>query len=153
MSCFQSMHSIVAVANMTVNRYSECNFESVRQTQCMETMSKRLGRLLDRCTAERGTSRRQIALSVGVVPSHLSDMANGNRDPEKLAVGSFMALCAELSTTPEYLFYGQGDEMDKAQSGKEAQLLMLFRAVPEDRRDMLIDMIRAAAHSGNGEVA
>lgn len=115
----------------------------------METISERLERLL----SAHGSSRRQIALSCGVAPSHLHELASGVKDLRKLAVGPFMDLCAELSTTPEFLLYGQGEEMDKAQSAIEAELLMLFRAVPEDRKGFLLDMLKAAGHSGNDVVA
>ena len=115
----------------------------------METIGERLERLIERS----GTSRRQIALASGISTSHMSELVSGVKDMSKLAVGPFMALCAEVSTTPEYLFYGQGEEMDKAQTGKEAQLLMLFRTVPDDKKDMLLDILKAAGHSGNDAAA
>lgn len=149
MSCFQSMTSIVAVANSIVNRHSEQRFVSLLQTQCMETIGKRLERILDGC----GKSRRQVALSIEMSPSHLSELINNKKDINKLSIATFMTLCAEVSTTPEYLFYGQGEEMDKAQTGKEAQLLMLFRTVPDDKKDMLLDILKAAGHSGNDAAA
>jgi len=115
----------------------------------METISKRLARILNDC----GTSRRQIALATGISPSHLSELESGVKDLAKLAVGPFMALCWELSTTPEFLFYGQGEEVNEAQTSKEAQLLMLFRTVPDDKKDMLLDILKAAGHSGNDAAA
>lgn len=80
-------------------------------------------------------------------------MESGAKDVSKLAAGQLMALCSELSTTPEYLLYGQGEKMDKAQTSKEAELLMLFRTVPDDKKGMLLDILKAAGHSGNDAAA
>ena len=115
----------------------------------METIGKRIKALL----AEQGISQTTLALAIGVKPSHVSELISGAKDVRKLATESFLLMCAELSTTPEFLFYGQGETMNKAQTGKEAQLLMLFRTVPDDKKDMLLDILRAAGHSGNEAAA
>ena len=149
MSCFQSMPGIVAVANIAVNRYSESSFKSQADTSFVETIGSRIKSLLE----EQGVSQTSLAAAIGVRPSHVSEMISGKKDPRKLAADSFLLMCAELSTTPEYLFYGQGEKMDKAQTSKEAELLMLFRTVPDDKKSMLLDILKAAGHSGNDAAA
>jgi len=149
MSCFQSMHGIVAVANMPVNRYSESPFKSRADTSFVETIGKRIKSLLD----EQDKTQSSLAEAMGVKPSHVSEFVNGKKDARKLATDFFLLMCAELSTTPEYLFYGQGEKMDKAQTSKEAELLMLFRTVPDDKKSMLLDILKAAGHSGNDAAA
>lgn len=149
MSCFQSMPSIVAVANLCVNRYSECRFSSVSKNRFVESIGARIKALL----IEQGRTQTALADAMGVRPSHVSELIKGTKDPQKVAVDAFLMMCAELSTTPEFLFYGQGEKMDKAQTSKEAELLMLFRTVPEDRKAMLLDILKAAGHSGNDMAA
>lgn len=149
MSCFQSMHSIVAVANHAVNRCSEPAFSLAGDTRCVETIGARIRALLN----EQGRTQTALAAAMGVRPSHVSELIKGTKDPQKVSVDAFLMMCNELSTTPEFLFYGQGEKMDKAQTSKEAELLMLFRTVPEDRKSMLLDILKAAGHSGNDAAA
>lgn len=149
MSCFQSMQRIVAVANLDVNRYSESHFKSRADTSFVETIGKRIKALLD----EQEKSQSSLAEAMKVKPSHVSEFVRGVKDARKLATDSFLLMCAELSTTPEFLFYGQGEKMDKAQTSKEAELLMLFRTVPDDKKSMLLDILKAAGHSGNDAAA
>lgn len=149
MSCFQSMRRIVAVANYCVNRYSECGFKSLLDTSFVETIGSRIKALLD----EQGKTQTALADAMGVKPSHVSEFVRGVKDARKLSTDSFMLMCAELSTTPEFLFYGHGEKMDKAQTSKEAELLMLFRIVPDDKKNMLLDILKAAGHSGNDVAA
>lgn len=83
----------------------------------------------------------------------MSEMISNKKDPSKLAVGPFMKMCVELSTTPEYLFYGKGEVMSDTRSGAEAELLMLFRMVSDEKKELLLDLLKTAAHSGNDAAA
>lgn len=115
----------------------------------METIGDRLLRLI----TERGTNMRTLAADLGSSPSYVSELCSGKRNARKVAVDKFFHMASLLETTPEYLLEGQGEKMDKAKTSKEAQLLMLFRMVAEDRKDFLLDMLKAAGHSGNESAA
>lgn len=108
-----------------------------------------IGKRIEDLREKREFTGKALADAVGMGQGYLSEIINGKKDAEKLAVGTFMRLCEALQTTPEFLYYEEGDEMNSARTGLEAQILMLFRAVPEDRRELILDLLKTAAHSGN----
>lgn len=143
MSSFQSMQSIVAVANIEVNRYSECRLQSLVQTQCMETIGKRIKRLIE----AKKMSQRQVALACDISASHMTELIGDVKDPHKLAVGSFMALCTHLEVTPEFLYYGACEEGGSVDI--EQALLSSFRTLKAEQRPIALSVIRAM-HTADG---
>lgn len=115
----------------------------------MNTIADRIKLLLP-LSGHTGVS---LATAIGYAQSSFSEVINEKKAASRMAVDTFMKMCHELLTTPEYLFYGTGEAMNEARTGKEAQLLMLFRQVGEDKRELLLDILKTAAHSGNEESA
>ena len=118
----------------------------------MEAIKSRLARLLDKC----GTSRRQIGLLTGISRSHLSELESGTKDLAKLACGQMLALCAELSTTPEYLLYELGAEDMDERSRLEQEMLSVFRRASEEDQRKIIGSARGIVGDnllGNEEAA
>lgn len=63
---------------------------------------------------------------------------------KKMPADVFMRICAHLNWAPEYLYYGKGEVMSDPRSHLEAQLLHLFRALPEDQRETVLSMVKVA---------
>lgn len=112
----------------------------------METIGARLKALIQ----DGGHTQKHLAAACDMSQSHLSDLLKGNKDMGKVATSSFMKLCAEVETTPEFLFYGGSENMSGAQTGFEAQLLAFFRSISEEKQGLVFDMLRAAAASQSG---
>jgi len=118
----------------------------------MEAIKSPLARMLDKC----GTSRRQIGLLTGISRSHLSELESGTKDLAKLACGQMLALCAELSTTPEYLLYELGAEDMDERSRLEQEMLSVFRRASEEDQRKIIGSARGIVGDnllGNEEAA
>ena len=94
---------------------------------------------------ERGLTLEQVAKVVGVGKSTVRKWETGliaNMRRDKIA-----DLAKALGTTPEYLMgwdeKGNSPSRDELTEG-EKMLLDLFRKVPEDSKQMVLQMIRAA---------
>jgi len=90
--------------------------------------------------AKRGTSQKALAEVVGIRPPSMNELCSGESLEPK--AGTFMRICHELRLRPEYLIWGEGppEATDfKSLSGLEAQLVMIFRNLPDDaKRDALL---------------
>lgn len=94
----------------------------------------------------RDLTQKELAERVGIGQPALNELIKG-RSAEPRA-GAFVRMCKELGLRSEYLIWGEGpaEATNFAQlTGLEAQLVMLFRGLPDDaKRDaLLIDMNHA----------
>lgn len=97
---------------------------------------------------EKNMTLEQVASVVGVGKSTVRKWETGmiaNMKRDKIAL-----LATALGTTPAFLM-GWNEETEKTNAPREpeltegeAALLELFRRVPEDSQQMVLDMIRAA---------
>ncbi len=97
---------------------------------------------------EKGLTLEQVAEVVGVGKSTVRKWETGmiaNMRRDKIA-----DLAKALGTTPAYLMGWEEQEENELPPSEpeltegERELLELFRRVPEDRRPMVVQMIRAA---------
>ena len=110
-----------------------------------EGMAQRIKKLRQ----EKGLTLEQVASVVGVGKSTVRKWETGmiaNMRRDKIA-----ALAQALGTTPAYLMGWKEEPIQETPSPSEPvltegelALLELFRRVPEDRQQMVLQMIRAA---------
>lgn len=113
-----------------------------------EGMAQRIKKLRQ----EKGLTLEQVADVVGVGKSTVRKWETGmiaNMRRDKIA-----DLAKALGTTPAYLMGWEEEPVEKESSPSEMQLtegeavmLELFRRVPEDKQQLVIQMIRAALNT------
>uniref|UniRef100_A0A6M3M7P6 Putative DNA binding, helix-turn-helix domain containing protein n=1 Tax=viral metagenome TaxID=1070528 RepID=A0A6M3M7P6_9ZZZZ len=102
-----------------------------------------VGQRLDWWMTRRKRKQTELAKAAGMAQSALSQIISGRSKAP--AAEHMLRLAKELQLSPEYLVWGEGppETLHFSQlSGLEAQLVMLFRGLPDDaKRDaMLIDV-------------
>lgn len=112
-------------------------------------MSEGMSQRIKDLRKERGMTLEQVANAVGVGKSTVRKWETGmiaNMRRDKIS-----ALSKALNTTPAYLLGWEEEEGEKETSPDERQLtegermlLDLFRRVPEDKQQLVLQMIRAA---------
>ena len=112
-------------------------------------MSEGMAQRIKALRQERGMTLEQVADAVGVGKSTVRKWETGmiaNMRRDKIS-----SLAKALNTTPAYLLGWEDDEGDKKVSPDERQLtegeealLALFRRVPADKQQLVLQMIRAA---------
>lgn len=115
-------------------------------------MAEGMARRIKDLRHERGLTLEQVANAVGVGRSTVRKWETGmiaNMKRDKIA-----DLAKVLGTTPAYLMGWEEEEPEKKNSPSELQLtegeqmlLDLFNRVPEDKQQMVLQMIRAALGS------
>jgi transcriptional regulator with XRE-family HTH domain len=117
-----------------------------------------VGQRLEWWMAKRNRKQTELAKAAGMAQSAVSEIISGRS--KRPAADNMLRLARELRLRPEYLVWGEGppETLHFSQlSGLEAQLVMLFRGLPDDaKRDaLLIDVndahnrhARAPAHTG-----
>ena len=113
-----------------------------------EGMAQRIKKLRQ----EKGLTLEQVADVVGVGKSTVRKWETGmiaNMRRDKIA-----DLAKALDTTPAYLMGWNAEDSEKESSPSEPQLtegemtmLELFRLVPEDKQQLVLQMIRAALNT------
>lgn len=98
------------------------------------------GARLDWWITHRGFKQADVAAKVGMGKSTLSEICNG--ESKHPSAENFLRIAKLLGLRPEYLMWGDGPpeavHMSEL-SGLEAQLVMLFRFLPDDaKRDALL---------------
>ena len=84
----------------------------------------------------RGYNQEALAALVGISQGSLSLI---ERDNTEMPSGATLAgLCKHLRTTPEYLLSGVEDPSSIENSAAEHELLHLWRAMPEDGRQLVM---------------
>jgi transcriptional regulator with XRE-family HTH domain len=124
-----------------VNRYSEHNqMDYLSMTEIPHFDS--FGARLDWWITHRGFKQADVAAKVGMAKSTLSEVCKG--ESKHPSAQNFLRIAKLLGLRPEYLMWGEGPpeatHMHEL-SGLEAQLVMLFRFLPDDakRHALLID--------------
>lgn len=112
-------------------------------------MSEGMAHRIKALRHEMGMTLEQVADAVGVGKSTVRKWETGmiaNMRRDKIS-----SLAKALNTTPAYLLGWEDDEGEKKDSPDERQLtegeealLALFRRVPEDKQQLVLQMIRAA---------
>lgn len=102
-----------------------------------------MGQRLEWWIARRNRKLTEVAKAAGMSQPALSEIVAGRS--KRPAADNMLRLAKELGLSPEYLVWGEGppETLHFSQlSGLEAQLVMLFRGLPDDaKRDaMLIDV-------------
>ena len=115
-------------------------------------MSEGMAQRIKELRKEKGLTLEQVADIVGVGKSTVRKWETGmiaNMKRDKIA-----SLAQALGTTPAYLMGWTEEEPEKEISPDERPLtegertlLELFRLIPEDRQQMVLQMIRAALSS------
>lgn len=100
----------------------------------------------------RDLTQKELAELAGLSQPALNELIKG-RSAEPRA-GAFVKMCRVLGLRPEYLIWGDGpaEATSFAQlTGLEAQLVMLFRGLPDDaKRDALLIDVNHAYNKSQG---
>ena len=108
-------------------------------------MSTGMAQRIKDLRSEKGLTLEQVAEIVGVGKSTVRKWETGmiaNMKRDKIA-----SLAKALGTTPEYLMGWDVKESSPSElqlTEGEMALIKLFRKVPEDKQQIVIDMIRVA---------
>lgn len=99
-----------------------------------------VGQRLEWWIAKRNRKQTELAKSAGMAQSAVSEIISGRS--KRPAADNMLRLARELQLRPEYLVWGEGppEATNFSQlSGLEAQLVMMFRGLPDDaKRDALL---------------
>lgn len=99
-----------------------------------------VGQRLEWWIARRNRKQTELAKAAGMAQSALSEIVSGRS--KRPAADNMLRLARELQLRPEYLVWGEGPPEATSFSqltGLEAQLVMLFRGLPDDaKRDALL---------------
>ncbi len=111
-------------------------------------MSEGMAQRIQSLRKEKGLTLEQVASIVGVGKSTVRKWETGmiaNMKRDKIAL-----LAKALGTTPAYLMGWQDSEEKKSSPDElaltegEVAMLELFRLVPQDKQQLVLQMIRAA---------
>ena len=108
-------------------------------------MSEGMAQRIKALRQDKGLTLEQVASVVGVGKSTVRKWETGmiaNMKRDKIA-----SLAKALGTTPEYLMGWDTKSVSPAKpqlTEGEQMLITLFRQVPEDKQQMVLQMIRAA---------
>lgn len=99
-----------------------------------------VGQRLEWWIAKRNRKQTELAKAAGMSQAAVSEIVAGRS--KRPAADNMLRLARELQLRPEYLVWGEGppEATSFSQlSGLEAQLVMLFRGLPDDaKRDALL---------------
>lgn len=111
-------------------------------------MAEGMAQRIKELRKEKGLTLEQVADIVGVGKSTVRKWETGmiaNMKRDKIA-----SLAKALGTTPEYLMgwaENKGSPDEQALTEGEKTMLELFRLVPEDQQQLVLQMIRAALNT------
>lgn len=97
-------------------------------------------------------SRRALSIKLGMSANALSDWEKGLGRPSVAVLDRFSKL---FRVPVDYLMYGDSGAKAVPDNAKERELLSVFRALPLDRRDMVLSYAIGVSASGkaSGEQA
>lgn len=99
-----------------------------------------VGQRLEWWIAKRNRKQTELAKAAGMSQAAVSEIVSGRS--KRPAADNMLRLARELQLRPEYLVWGEGPPETTSfsqLSGLEAQLVMLFRCLPDDaKRDALL---------------
>jgi transcriptional regulator with XRE-family HTH domain len=91
----------------------------------------------------RGLKQAALAAMVGITQGSLSLIEN---DKTEVPAGATLGgLCRALRTTPDFLLAGQGDPDSIQAAIDESELVNLWRSLPPDGRQMVLDAAQSAS--------
>ena len=113
-----------------------------------------VGQRLEWWIAKRNRTQTEVAKTAGMSQSSLSEIVSGRS--KRPAADNMLRLARELQLRPEYLVWGEGppETLNFSQlNGLEAQLVMLFRGLPDDaKRDALLIDVNDYCNRQTGKV-
>lgn len=98
---------------------------------------------------EKGVSGGKMCVDIGLSKSTLSDLKHGRT--KTLSTKNAQKFASYLGVTVDYLLGEEDTKKSPAEpmlNEGEKMLIDLFRKVPEDRQQLVIQMIRAALGEG-----
>ncbi len=109
------------------------------QTLNMDTIGKRVKRL----RLARGISQRELARLCGCSGPAISDIENGHSAAPSSQV--LIKMSKALNTTERYILFGEDGEI-KIPTQEQAEILAAIDALPSEKRDIVLSLIRSLAH-------
>ena len=110
-----------------------------------EAMVKRMLEIQE----SHGISRRAVSLALGMSSNTLSDWQKGLGRPSVAVVDKFSKM---FRVSVGYLMYGDDGERAMAQTAPEKELLSIFRALPYDKRTMILSYAKGVISAGVNNV-
>lgn len=92
-----------------------------------------------------GISRRALSIKLGMSSNALADWDKGLGRPSVSILDKFSKL---FRVSVDYLMYGDSGSKAVPDNAKERELLSIFRALPADRRDMVLSYAIGISVSG-----
>lgn len=117
-------------------RCADLLFQSAFQNRAMNSMGDRIRYL----RKTRGLTQVKLREKTKLGQSTLSELESGAS--KTMTVETLMALCKELTTTPNFILYGAKDEADMEASLQEAELVAIFRELPASGKTALVGSAR-----------
>jgi transcriptional regulator with XRE-family HTH domain len=94
---------------------------------------------------KRGLKQAALAAMAGITQGSLSLIEN---DKTEVPAGETLAgLCRALTTTPDFLIAGAGDPDSIEAAIQEHELVFLWRALPPEGRQMVLDSAHSASRA------
>lgn len=106
-----------------------------------EEMVKRMVRIQE----EHGISKRALSVKLGMATNAMGDWIKGNGRPSVEVVDRFSKL---FRVSVAYLIYGDDGEKAVPSTQQEKDLLALFRALPYDRKEMILSYAKSISDVG-----
>ena len=100
----------------------------------------------------KGTNIKQLAEKLGIAPSTLYSISNGETSPDNVGISLFMSIASALDCTTEELHhvlttdevhYAFVELPDDEMSIDERELLTLYRNMDEKHQSLLLENARA----------
>lgn len=101
-------------------------------------------RMLD-IQESHGISRRALSIKLGMSANAMADWDRGLGRPSVAVLDKFSKL---FRVPVDYLMYGDSGSKATPDNAKERELLSIFRALPPDRRNMVLSYAIGISASG-----
>ena len=95
-----------------------------------------------------GISKRALSMKLGMASNAMGDWIKGNGRPSVEVVDKFSKL---FRVSIAYLIYGDDGEKAVPSTQQEKDLLALFRALPHDRKEMVLSYTKGVSMTGKKE--
>lgn len=102
----------------------------------MTAMGDRINELRE----QKGYKQAELAKKVGISGPSLSEIENGHT--KALKDHTLFGLCRHLSTTADYILYGDSAQAGIALAAMEAELLFTIRSISPEKRVALMEYAR-----------
>jgi transcriptional regulator with XRE-family HTH domain len=112
-------------AQAQIHRYTDIFFQSLADDVFMDTIGSRIKAL----RLSRQLTQVQLSKMLGIAQNTLSDMERG-KTGDMTAI-TLESICRVLVTTPRYVLYGLDNYFTHETALMEAELVALFRELPQ----------------------